>query len=86
MIDNNIFNQGAHLPLGQSPSLRVRILDNPRGCTASAEEAAPPVIVIREGVAILSTHACGPALIDAHPIVELPLPHLTLTRVAFLLV
>jgi len=64
----------------------VRIFDNPRGCTASTEEAAPPVIVIREGVAILSTHACGPALIDAHPILELPLPHLAVARVAFLLV
>lgn len=83
MIDNNIFNQGG---LGQPPSLRVRIVDNLRGFTARAEEAAPPVIVIREGVAIISIHACGPALIDAHPIVELPLPHLAVGRVAFLLV
>jgi len=64
----------------------VRIFDNPRVLTATAEEAAPPVIVIREGVAIVSTHACGPALINAHPIVELPLPHLAVARVALLLV
>jgi len=64
----------------------VRILDNPRVTTATAEEAAPPVIVIREGVAIISIHARGPALIDAHPIVKLPLPLLTVARVAFLLV
>ena len=64
----------------------MRILDNPRVTTATAEEAAPPVIVIREGVAIISIHACFPALIDAHPIVELRLPLLTVARVAFLLV
>jgi hypothetical protein len=72
----------------QPPSLRVRIVDNPRVLTATTEEAAPPVIVIREGVALILgvIHACVPALIDAHPIVELRLPHLTVARVALLLV
>ena len=59
MIDNNIFDQGLKW---QPPSLRVRIVDNRRGLTASAEEAAIPVIVICEAVARSVIHASVPAV------------------------
>ena len=42
----------------QPPALRVRIVGNPCLLTATSEEAARPVIIIRESVALPVIDAC----------------------------
>ena len=71
----------------QPPSLRVRIIDNLRFLTASAEEAARPVIVIREAVALFVRiiHASFLARFEGAGL-EFWNPSLAIGRVAFQLV
>jgi len=69
----------------QPPTLRVRIVGRNCFFTASAEEAARPVIVIREAVAIAFIHACiGTVLLGVD--LGLPNPPLALVNVAFQLI
>ena len=85
VIDHNMFDIRL-VVFWQPPSLRVRIVDNPRVMTATTEEAACPVIVIREAVALPVIDAGLLALMMAHPIVELANKMLAVVHVAFLLV